>query len=75
MTKVGTTINTAVYLHEGQFYWVRQPDGMTREAAFDTQQHYGPFETEAEVHESQRIVLFGEQCEVTPGAPTSSTAQ
>jgi hypothetical protein len=48
-------------------FWFYRPDGMTREQAFETQQHYGPFASDAEVKESQRIVLLGEQCKVTEG--------
>jgi hypothetical protein len=28
---------------------------------------HGPFKTETEINESQRMVLFGAQCEVTEG--------
>ncbi|MFZ2076670.1 MAG: hypothetical protein WAV38_08485 [Xanthobacteraceae bacterium] len=48
-------------------FWFSVPDGMTAEEAFNTQQHYGPFGSDAEVKESQRVTLLGEQCEVTEG--------
>jgi hypothetical protein len=49
--------------HEGNWYWFKgrsdqpQPDTMI----------YGPFATEAECNESQRLVLLGPQCEVEYG--------
>jgi hypothetical protein len=41
-----------------KYYWYRVPPGENREQAFDSQPHYGPFDTEAEVEESQRLELF-----------------
>lgn len=38
-------------------YWFRVPDGMTAEAAFDTQHHFGPFATAAECEADQRVRL------------------
>jgi hypothetical protein len=37
--------------------WFVVPDGMSREEAFASQQHHGPFQTDQEVSESQRVVL------------------
>jgi hypothetical protein len=48
-------------------FWFVVPEGTTREQDFETQQHHGPFLTDAMVNESQRITLFGEQCELTEG--------
>lgn len=68
---LGTKIEVAGYAFDAEgksgLYWFVIPDGMTREEAFDTQEHYGPFATEAEAVDSQRLVLFGEQCQVTEG--------
>jgi hypothetical protein len=75
--KLGTTFQTQSFvIHHpagDQHYWFLIPDGMTMEAAYRSQQHHGPFATEAEADENQRVVLFGEQCEITPGAPTSNS--
>jgi hypothetical protein len=75
--EVGDTFHTQSYVvHHpdgDQHYWFLVPDGMTMEEAYKSQQHHGPFATEAEEAENQRIVLLGEQCKVTPGAPTSES--
>jgi hypothetical protein len=52
---------------ERALYWVVVPDGMSKEEAWATQRRHGPFRTDAEVTESQRVTLFGEQCKVTEG--------
>jgi hypothetical protein len=53
-------------------YWFLVPESMTREEAFESQDHHGPFATEADAAENQRVVLLGEQCMVRLAAPTSS---
>jgi hypothetical protein len=78
--RVGDMINTETYTitdadgvaiadADGarMFFWFEVPNGTSREEAFATQQHYGPFKTDEEVKESQRVELLGEQCEVKDG--------
>jgi hypothetical protein len=48
-----------------QLYWFVVPEGMSAEDAFQSQEHHGPFATDDEVNESQRIVLLGPLCRVT----------
>ena len=50
-------------------YWFVIPKGMTREHAYRTQEIHGPFDSEEEAMEDQRVVLLGDQCEVTDGEP------
>jgi hypothetical protein len=71
--EVGTKIETAIFGvsdAEGRnlgVFWCVVPDGMTREDAMASQTVHGPFATIAEVNESQRVELFGEQCQVKEG--------
>jgi hypothetical protein len=63
---VGTQINVQGYTvpdRSGvtQFYWFVVPDGMTRDEACITQEHHGPFDSEREAEENQRVVLGGER--------------
>ena len=44
-----------------------RPDGMDKHEAAETQEWHGPFTTEAEVRESQRVTLLGSQCKVIEG--------
>lgn len=67
---VGTTFNAQTYAtidSEGArwLFWFSVPENQTVEQAFNTQKHHGPFKSDEEVKESQRLVLLGEQCEVT----------
>jgi hypothetical protein len=48
-------------------YWLCHPEGMSLKQAFETQEHHGPFVSQAAVNESQRIELFGEQCTISDG--------
>ena len=52
-------------------YWCVVPEGMTEEEAFNkawnTPEVHGPFETEAQVKEDQRITLVGPQGKVVEG--------
>jgi hypothetical protein len=48
-------------------YWVHRPDGMTAKEAASTQEWHGPFKSEEEAREDQRIVLFGPQCKIEEG--------
>ena len=66
--KVGDRIDTQTYrATDGTLHWFVVPPGMTREEAYETQEHYGPFATDAEVSESQRVTIFGAQGKVTKG--------
>ena len=40
------------------WFWFEIPGGMSYEEAFATQEHHGPFKTEKEMRESQRILLL-----------------
>jgi hypothetical protein len=50
-------------------HWFVVPDNMTREEAFRTQEHHGPFESSEEAEEDMRVVLLGDQREVIHGKP------
>jgi hypothetical protein len=63
-----TTIRARLKDGSVALYWIGVPDGMTNEQAAETQKWHGPFKTEAEVNENQRVVLLGPQCKVTHGA-------
>jgi hypothetical protein len=72
---VGTVIHTqTVRLREtGEFYWF-ETDGAANMTGFtvsldptELKNFHGPFKTEAEVAESQRLILLGPQCEVREG--------
>ena len=70
--KVGSVIHTTTIkavMRDGTtaLYWIEAPEGMTKEQALKTQEWHGPFKTEDEVAESERLVLFGPQCKVTEG--------
>jgi hypothetical protein len=68
--KIVTTIFGVTVQHDPLqrvYYWFIVPDGMDNQQAFNTQQLHGPFKTEAEADENQRIVLLGEQCKITDG--------
>ena len=52
---------------EEVLYWFVRPDGMDTHEAAETQELHGPFTTEAEVRESQRVTLLGSQCKVIEG--------
>jgi hypothetical protein len=77
--EVGTTfkIQGFVVRHpDGDMhYWFLVPESMTRGEAFESQDHHGPFATEAEAAENQRLVILGGQCMVRLGAPTSNSMQ
>jgi hypothetical protein len=71
---VGTVIRTATVnvvlntpAREQALYWVVVPDGMTETEAWDTQERHGPFKTDADVAENQRLTLLGSQCKVIEG--------
>jgi hypothetical protein len=55
----------------GRFFWFEAPAGLPERASPPpgTTIH-GPFATLAECEESQRLVLFGPQCEVSDGGPS-----
>jgi hypothetical protein len=70
--KVGDVIYTETIravMRDGThaFYWVRRPDGMTAAKAAATQEWHGPFKSEQDMREDQRIVLLGPQCKVEEG--------
>jgi hypothetical protein len=73
---IGTTFYTqsfVVHPPEGdRYFWFSVPENMPVEEAFNSQEHHGPFTTQADADENQRLVLLGEQCQVVPGAPISS---
>jgi hypothetical protein len=50
-----------------RFFWFLQPDGMTQQQAFETQEIHGPFKTEEEADEDLRVTIMGPQCKVTYG--------
>jgi hypothetical protein len=53
----------------GQHYWFVTPgDGWTRAAGVpEGVEIHGPFGTQAEAYENQRLMLLGPQCEVIEG--------
>lgn len=68
--KVGTVIYTEEFrdTRDGLIYWFKKPDGFSWEDGVPSDvKIHGPFKTDAEVTESQRLVLLGPQCEVTEG--------
>jgi hypothetical protein len=71
--KVGTLIFTKsfiAYAANGELvghFWFEVPEGMTTEQAFETQEHHGPFRSEAEAEKNKRLVLLGPDCKVTEG--------
>jgi hypothetical protein len=71
--KVGDVVFTQTYALRNAdgtivgVFWFGVPDGMTPEDAFNTQRHYGPFKSQQEANESQRVTLLGEQCQVVEG--------
>jgi len=67
--EVGTEIHTATYRVGTALYWFLVPAGMSEQEAFDSHAHHGPFATQPEANEDQRMVLLGEQCEVTENPP------
>jgi hypothetical protein len=52
---------------DGLLYWFEEPEGWAREDGIPDVEIHGPFKTEAEAAESQRLVLMGPQCKVTEG--------
>jgi hypothetical protein len=88
VTGAGLTLNDhveAVQMIETQGYtrdangvpahfWFVIPAGMTREQAFATQEHHGPFASEAEAHEDERRVLYPD-AEVIDGGMLPDTMQ
>ena len=52
---------------DGLLYWFEEPEGWVREDGVPDVEIHGPFKTEAEVEESQRLIIAGPQCEVTEG--------
>jgi hypothetical protein len=62
-----TTISAVLKTGEHVLYWIRVPDGMSNEEAARTQEWHGPFKTDAELKEDQRVALLGRQCKVTEG--------
>lgn len=61
-------IKTQSFKHAGMVYWFEEPKGFTRENGLPPGvKIHGPFKTEAEANESQRLVLLGPQCEVIEG--------
>jgi hypothetical protein len=70
--KVGDVIYTETIravMRDGTraLYWVRRPDGMTAGEAAATQEWRGPFKSEEEMREDQRVALFGPQCKIEEG--------
>jgi hypothetical protein len=67
---IGTRIDTqTVRTTTGDFYWFECPENFSLEddgLPPGTAMH-GPFKTEAEVAEDQRLTLLGPQCVVTEG--------
>ena len=74
------TIGVRLTTGEQLLYWFREPDGFSDDDAQHLQdwilgrhadgpgvELHGPFKTDAEVAESQRLTLLGPQCEVTEG--------
>jgi hypothetical protein len=43
-----------------QYFWFRRPVHMTKEKAFEIEEHHGPFTTEAAMFEDQKVTIFGE---------------
>jgi hypothetical protein len=53
---------------DGMQYWFEQPEGRTWEDGVpEGVDIHGPFTTEAEVEQNQRLVLLGPECEITHG--------
>jgi hypothetical protein len=70
-----TTINVVLVTGERVLYWIAIPQGMSNEKAAATQEWHGPFRTDAEVAEDQRITLLGEQCKVTEAPGDEATGR
>jgi hypothetical protein len=52
----------------GQHYWFVRPEGWTPQDGMpDGVDIHGPFKTEAEANENERLVLLGPQCKITEG--------
>jgi hypothetical protein len=50
---------------DGLYYWFEHPPGYRYgDLPLPETEFYGPFATEAESDESQRLVLFGPECEL-----------
>jgi hypothetical protein len=66
---IGTVVATETFRNRitGQFYWFETPEGWTQADGLPDVEIFGPFSSEAEANESQRLVLLGPQCEVTEG--------
>jgi hypothetical protein len=64
--KVGDVIFTqTVKVASGEFYWFESPDFRRRDVIPSGAVLYGPFRSYAEVHENQRLILLGPDCEIT----------
>ena len=74
---VGTVIRAttfAVVDHVGRrhLYWFEEPEGSPKDGLPPGVTVHGPFETDAEVKEHQRLTLLGPQCKVTEGGAWDS---
>jgi hypothetical protein len=68
--RVGDVIwtQTITITATGELYWFERPENFSPEDGLPPRAHWhGPFETDAEVREHQRLTLFGPQCEVKAG--------
>jgi hypothetical protein len=67
---VGSIIHAQGFIGtDGFHYWFDPPeDWMRDEGLSPDAEIHGPFRTDAESHESQRLVLLGPQCTVTEAA-------
>jgi hypothetical protein len=71
--EVGTVVRATTFAVVGEIgrrhlYWFEEPEGFSREDGLPPGVTvHGPFETDAEVKEDQRVTLLGPQCKVTEG--------
>jgi hypothetical protein len=63
--EIGVPIWTQVLRIDGQWYWYETSDNSS--APLPGRTLHGPFKTETELNEHQRLTLMGPQCKVTEG--------
>jgi hypothetical protein len=71
---VGSIIHAQGFIGSDGFrYWFEPPEGWTRgDRLPEGVKIHGPFRTDAEANESQRLVLLGPQCTVTQGGKVTT---
>jgi hypothetical protein len=70
--EVGTVIRTESFRVNGLYYWFETPEGWTQADGLPDVEFHGPFKTDAECAENERLVLLGPQCSVTDGGTVTA---